>query len=60
MRSLVVFVVVVVPIIPALPTQVSLYLPGRLRVIKEQSKLAVADRAKVQLFIIGGILLLIA
>ena len=57
--SLVVFVVVVL-MIPALPTQVSLYLPGRLRVIKEQPKLVVADRAKVQLFIIGSILFLIA
>ena len=53
-------VVVIVPSIPALSTEVAVYLPGRLRVVIEHAQLAITDRAKVQLFIIVCILFLIA
>ena len=56
----IVVVVLVVPSIPALSTEVAVYLPGRLRMVIEHAQLAITDRAKVQLFIIICILFLIA
>ena len=56
----IVVAVLVVPSIPALSTEVAVYLPGRLRVVIEHAQLAITDRAKVQLFIIVCILFLIA
>jgi hypothetical protein len=58
--TIVVVAVIVVPPVPALPAEVAFYLPGRLRVVKKQSELAAADRAKVQFLIIVCILFLIA
>lgn len=53
-------IIIVVLSIPALSTEVAVYLPGRLRVVIEHAQLAITDRAKVQLFIIVCILFLIA
>ena len=58
--TIIIIVVVVVLSIPALSTEVAVYLPGRLRVVIEHAQLAITDRAKVQFFIMVCILFLIA
>jgi hypothetical protein len=58
--SLFVVVIIVIPLIPAFSTEISVHLPCWLGVIIKHSKLAVADSAKVYLFVIVCILFLIA
>jgi hypothetical protein len=47
-----------VALVPALPTQVALYLPGGLGMVVEHPKLAIAHDAKVHPFVIVGVLFL--
>ena len=46
--------------VPALPAQIALHVPVRLWVVKEHPELAVAVAAKVHLFVIAGVFLLVA